>query len=143
MISTELTRILDIRHCTRFCATKESLGGDEAKKRLLESGETGTVHTRVFDIAQEIPWPEVSLGCALRNDFTKRWHGREDELSENLSAARENLREARGKDNFSENHIYAGQSVGMVSDVPSAGDLVERSPSGAEGYLRFSASSLD
>ncbi|MDQ3507185.1 MAG: nitronate monooxygenase [Actinomycetota bacterium] len=126
---------------TRFCATKESLGGDAAKKRLLESDETGTVHTRVFDIAQEIPWPEEFPGRALRNDFTDRWHGREDELSGNLSDAKGTLRDARESGDFSENYIYAGQSVGMVYDVPSAGELVERLSS--EARLRLGASLLD
>lgn len=124
---------------TRFCATKESLGGDAAKRLLIESDETHTVHTRVFDIAQGIPWPEEFPGRALRNDFTNRWHGREDKLEGSLSGAKETLREAGERGNFSENYIYAGQSVGMVSDVPSAGELVERLVSEAEARLRLSA----
>jgi nitronate monooxygenase len=128
---------------TRFCATKESLGSESAKKRLLESGETGTVHTRVFDLAQGIPWPEEFPGRALRNDFTDRWHGREGELSENASEARESLREAASREDFSEGYIYAGQSVGMVSDIPVAGELVWRLSSEAEEYLRLGATLLD
>jgi nitronate monooxygenase len=128
---------------TRFCATKESLGSDSAKRRLLESDETATVHTRVFDLAQGIPWLEEFPGRALRNDFTNRWHGREDELSENLAGAKEDLREAREMGDFSENYIYAGQSVGLISDVPSAGELVERLASEAEARLRLSAKLFD
>lgn len=128
---------------TRFCATRESLGDEEAKKRILRSSETDTVHTRVFDIAQEIPWPEEFPGRALRNAFTDRWHGREDSLLANLPEASEGLRAARERGDFSENYVYAGQSVGLVSDVPAAGELVERISSEAETRLRLSASLLD
>lgn len=128
---------------TRFCATKESLGSDAAKNHLLESDETRTIHTRVFDVAQSIPWPEEFPGRALRNDFTDRWHGREDELSGNLSEARDGLREAREREDFAENYIYAGQAVGVISDVPAAGDLAERLVSEAEGRLRLGATLLD
>ncbi len=128
---------------TRFCATKESLGSESAKQRLLESDESGTIHTRVFDLAQGIPWPEEFLGRALRNDFTDRWHGREDELEESPSEAADGLREAGRRGDFSESYIYAGQAVGMISDVPSAGDLVERLVGEAEDRLRLGASLLN
>lgn len=128
---------------TRFCATKESLGSEAAKKRLLETSETGTVHTRVFDLAQGIPWPEEFPGRAIANNFTGRWHGREDALAASVSEAREGLREAREREDFSENYIYAGQAVGMVSDVPSAGELVERLSSEAEEHLRRGVALLE
>lgn len=128
---------------TRFCATKESLGSDAAKQRLLETSETGTVHTRVFDLAQGIPWPEEFPGRAIANDFTGRWHGREEELEDRLDEAKRGLLEAREREDFSENYIYAGQAVGMVSDVPSAGELVERLSGEAEEYLRRGATLLE
>lgn len=121
---------------TRFCATKESLGSEAAKRRLLETNETGTVHTRVFDLAQGIPWPEEFPGRAIRNDFTKRWHDREEELEADLEEAKSGLLEARERGDYSEAYIYAGQAVGMISDLPTAKDLVERLSSEAEKCLR-------
>src|SRR3954452_14935116 len=40
---------------TRFAATREALGGEEKKRRIVAARETDTVHTRVFDIAKGIP----------------------------------------------------------------------------------------
>ena len=121
---------------TRFCATRESLGGDEAKRRILEAGETGTVHTRVFDLAQGIPWPEEFPGRALRNSFTARWHGREEDLRMQRSSAAKGLEEARERGDYSEAYIYAGQAAGLVNDLPPAGELVERLAVEAEARLR-------
>jgi nitronate monooxygenase len=120
---------------TRFCATRESLGNDKAKRRILEARETGTVHTRVFDLTQSIPWPEEFPGRALRNSFTARWHGREEDLQTQLSAAARELREASESGDYSEAYIYAGQAAGLVNDLPPAGELVERLVAEAEERL--------
>ena len=120
---------------TRFCATRESLGDDKAKQRILEARETGTVHTRVFDLTQSIPWPEEFPGRALRNSFTARWHGREEDLRTQLPSAAMDLGEARERGDYSEAYIYAGQAAGLVSDLLPAGELVERLAAEAEVRL--------
>jgi nitronate monooxygenase len=53
---------------TRFVATREALGGDERKRRIVAARETDTVYTRDFDIAHGIPWPEEFPGRALRDE---------------------------------------------------------------------------
>ena len=127
---------------TRFCATRESIGRDKAKQRILEARETGTVHTRVFDLTQSIPWPEEFPGRALRNDFTARWHGREEDLQTQRSSAAMELREASETDDFSGAFVYAGQAVGLVHDLPPAGQLVERLVAEAEERLEACLSLL-
>lgn len=111
---------------TRFVATEEALGAPDAKKRIVAAADTDTVHTRVFDIAQGIPWPPGFPGRALRNAFTDRWHGREDALHAELEDARTALQRARKDGDYDTAYIYAGQACGLVDDVPAAGELVER-----------------
>jgi nitronate monooxygenase len=106
---------------TRFAATREALGGDEKKRRLVEASETDTVHTRVFDIAQGVDWPPEFPGRALRDDFTDRWHGREADVPAG---------------DYQGGHVYAGEAVGAIDDVPPAGALVERIAAEAEALLR-------
>lgn len=118
---------------TRFCATRESLGSDAAKRKLVDARDTDTVHTRVFDLVQGIPWPEEFPGRALRNDFTGEWHGREDELAASLDDAREAFEASRDDGPA---YIYAGQAAGLVEDLPEAGELLESLVSGAEERLR-------
>jgi nitronate monooxygenase len=106
---------------TRFAATREALGGDERKERMLAARETDTVHTRVYDIAQGLAWPPAYPGRALRDDFSDRWHGREREIP---------------PAEFDGGHVYAGEAVGAIDDVPAAGELVERLSRQAEEHLR-------
>ena len=108
---------------TRFFATREALGDDARKQRLVDAHENDTIHTRVFDIAQGLAWPVEFPGRALRDDFTARWHDHEDEIP------------AEG---YSGGHVYAGAAVGAITDVPPAGELVERIAREAEDRLTSS-----
>ncbi len=118
---------------TRFCATAESTGTEEAKRLILNSDETATVHTRVFDLVQDIPWPEEFAGRAIRNSFSDRWHGRETQLEDQRSSVGPAFEATRG--DYAEDFVYAGQAVGLVGDVPPAGELVGRLMAEAESRL--------
>ena len=119
---------------TRFCATAESTGTDEAKRLILGTDETATVHTRVFDLVQGIPWPEEFPGRAIRNSFSDRWHGRETQLEEQRTSVSSGFEAARG--DYAEDFVYAGQAAGLVEDIPPAGELVDRLMAEAEARLR-------
>ena len=127
---------------TRFCATVESTGTDEAKRQILEADETRTVLTHVFDIVQSFPWPEEFPGRAVSNAFTERWHGREEELGERLDEASAGFEDARRREDYSEMVVYAGQAVGVIRDLPSARELVRRLSVEAEEHLRESCKTL-
>ncbi len=109
---------------TRFCATAESTGTGEAKRLILEADEHATVYTRVFDLVQDIPWPEEFGGRAIRNSFSDRWQGRETQLEAQRSSVCPAFEAARG--DYAEDFVYAGQAAGLVEDIPPAGELVER-----------------
>jgi nitronate monooxygenase len=111
---------------TRFAATAEALGTDGAKQAILHADERQTVLTHVFDIVQGVPWPDEFPGRALRNAFTDRWHGREVALEAQLGEVRPAFDAARRREDYSEAHIYAGQAVGLVHELPSAATLVQR-----------------
>ncbi len=125
---------------TRFCATVESTGTEEAKRLILNADETSTVHTRVFDLVQNIPWPEEFAGRAIRNSFSDRWHGRETQLEEERPAISSEFEATRG--DYAEDFVYAGQAAGLVEDIPSAGELVDRLMAEAEARLRAGGAML-
>jgi nitronate monooxygenase len=85
----------------------------------VDANEADTVHTRVFDLALGLDWPPEFPGRALRDEFTDRWHGREDEIPEGYGGG----------------HVYAGAAVGAIHDVPPAGELIERIAAEAEARL--------
>ncbi|MDE2572065.1 MAG: nitronate monooxygenase, partial [bacterium] len=65
---------------TAFLASPESETHERARERVLRARETDTVLTSLFDRAQGLAWPSRYPGRALRNRFTERWHGHEQEL---------------------------------------------------------------
>lgn len=126
---------------TCLLACPETAATDAARRRVVAAEETDTVRTRVFDLAQRIPWPEGFPGRALRNGFTQRWHGREDELAAHPAAADE-LRDARRAQDYDTMYVYAGQAVGLVSAERPAAEVVRELGEAAERQLRESMRSL-
>ncbi len=119
---------------TALLASPEAALAPGALERLLDVGETDTVVTSVFDLAQGIAWPEGYPGRALANDFSRRWTGHEDELAAS-PAAREELARARREGDFDVASLYAGQAVGALTRVRPAADVVTEMASGAERLL--------
>jgi nitronate monooxygenase len=110
---------------TRFTATRESLWTPAMKAAAIAAGGDQTQQTRVFDIVRGAPWPAIYPGRALRNDFSAEWHGREEELQASWSEHEKGYLAAAPED-FSQRAIWAGESVDLVSDIPSAADIIER-----------------
>ena len=69
---------------TRFYASDEALGSDEAKQRIAAANGDETEWTTVFDIVRSLAWPSPYTGRALRNRFMARWQGRDRELARAL-----------------------------------------------------------
>ena len=120
---------------TRFAATTEALGTDGAKQAIVQANETQTVYTHVFDVVQELPWPEPFSGRALANAFTRRWHGHEQELRANQTDVRAAFEAARVRGDLSETYVYAGQAAGLIDGIEPAAMLVERLMAEAEETL--------
>jgi len=120
---------------TPLLASEEVRNSAEAKRRILAARETDTVHTRVFDVVQGIPWPRAFPGRALVNSFTARWHGHEDEL-EGDEDARRGFHAAKAAEDFTTAVIYAGQAVGLVERIEPAAAILRRIASDAERHLR-------
>ena len=119
---------------TAFCACTESLLSDKARGVMLAAGDTDTVITRVFDIAQGYPWPVSLPERLLRNSFSDRWDGAEGSLGADPGAAAE-LAQAIAAEDFSEAPINAGQGVGALITVRSAGDVISQLSSDAAELL--------
>src|SRR3712207_4570113 len=99
---------------TALLSCTEGLNSAAARERVREATGEETVLTRAFDVAEGIAWPERWPGRALVNDFSRTWHGREDELSEHPDARRLVV-EGRRTGNPAHAPVYAGESVGLVT----------------------------
>jgi nitronate monooxygenase len=110
---------------TAFCACTESLLSDKARDAMLAAGDTDTVLTRVFDIAQGYPWPPQLPERVLRNSFSDRWDDDEASLSVDSGAAAE-LAQAIVAEDYTEAPINAGQGVGSLTAVRSAAEVISQ-----------------
>ena len=124
---------------TRFYAAQESEGHDHARQRILEATGDDTVRTSVFDIVRGISWPEQFTGRALRNPFWERWAEHEDDLAKNVDSEGVRFDEARARGDFDMAMVFAGEAVGLIHDLPPAGEIVERMVREARARLAHGA----
>jgi nitronate monooxygenase len=121
---------------TRFYASQEADGAEEAKRRICAAGSGDTIRGIIFDISRKNVWPAPFTGRCLVNDHTRRWVGREVELMQNVDAVAAEYAAARAAGNFDVAAVIAGEAVGLIHDVPPAGDIVERMVTEAGQILR-------
>ena len=116
-------------------ASPECENAEQARARIVQAGETDTILTRAFDVAQGLAWPAQYPGRALRNRFTDQWHSQIDALPQ-ANEARQQLAEAIASKNYDLAYIYAGEAVGLVTRQQSAADVIQHLGDGAERLLR-------
>jgi nitronate monooxygenase len=108
---------------TRFEATVEALVEPEITNAILEGRGEDTERSRILDIARGAPWPARYPARTLRNAFLEEWRGREDEL-ERDEDAKARFREATARGDPSVIAVWASEAIDLITDVPSAAELV-------------------
>jgi nitronate monooxygenase len=120
---------------TPLLSCPEGLNSPAARARVRAASGDETVLTRAFDVAEGFAWPERWPGRALVNDFSREWHGREDELRGD-AAARQLVIDGRRTGDPANAPLYAGESVGLVTSERPAGEIVRGLDAAAEKALR-------
>src|SRR5436190_338878 len=123
---------------TRFTATAESLWDQAMKEKAVASDGDQTAQTRVFDIVRGAPWPAIYPGRALRNAFFDQWHGQEEALEQQQKKVESTYLGGAATD-FAQRVVWAGESVDLVRDIPSARDVIERIVDQAASVLQRGA----
>ena len=127
---------------TRFYAASEALGHESAKERIVAAKGRDTERTRVFDVIRQHAWPQPFTGRAIRNPFMERWEGRENDLSAALDEEIPGFQAAVRDGDFDRAMIWAGEGVGVISDVAPAGELVRRIGAETEDRLQHAGDLL-
>lgn len=127
---------------TRFWATQESLIHPAAKARVVAATGDETVRTSVYDIVRDRPWPSAYTGRVMRNTFIDTWHGREDKLRAMAVEERKAVEVADQRGDYDVSNVTVGMGIGLICDVPPAGELVGRLAADAEAQLPASRRSL-
>jgi nitronate monooxygenase len=114
---------------TRFVATRESMAPPMYKEALLSSGSTETTITDAFS---------GLYARAVRSRFSAEYEASGAPVLPSLlqSKAAEDIYTAAAKAGDREYYpMWAGQSVGLIGDLPGAGEVVRRIVAEAEEAL--------
>lgn len=120
---------------TRFLATTESPLHPNFKQAVVDSDGHDTVLTEIPDIARANVWPGA-MARAQRNAFIERWSGREWELRARQPEVAAALERARDNGDAANASLLIGQDAGLIHDIPSAREIVERIVAEAEALLK-------
>lgn len=108
---------------TAFAACEESLTPPAARAAMIAARGSGTLVSRVYDVALARPWPARFPERLIPTPFVTEWHGREDELAANEQAKRE-FRAACDAGDFGVVPVDAGQGVDLVTSVRPAAEVL-------------------
>jgi len=131
---------------TRFYASREADGAEEAKRRICAARSGSTVRGILFDLSRNNVWPAPFTGRCLINDHARRWIGRELEMLQNVNEVAAEYAAAKAAGNFDIAAVIAGEAVGLIHDIAPAAELVERIATEAEQIMmgrRNSATASD
>ncbi|WP_049573295.1 NAD(P)H-dependent flavin oxidoreductase [Streptomyces sp. SBT349] len=122
---------------TRFQATAEALVDPSVSKALIEGRGQDTERSSVLDIARGASWPtETYTARTLAHPFLDRWRGREAELAGD-SRARQDYQDDVARGAIPPLPVWAGEAVDLITDLPSAADLVTTLATEAEDALTW------
>jgi nitronate monooxygenase len=111
---------------TRFWASREALVHAGHHTAALAATGDGTLRTSLPDIARRLDWPRPFDIRVAANAFTARWAGRDDELKAAIEDEAPAYRAAFVAGDAQNAAAIVGEAVGLVSDVPPAGEIVTR-----------------
>ena len=120
---------------TRFYASLECDGAEEAKKRICAASSGNSVRGIIFDLSRNNVWPAPFTGRCLINDHARRWIGREVELLQNVGTVAADYAAAKAAGNFDIAAVIAGEAVGLIHDIPPAAEIVDRIVTEADQIL--------
>ncbi len=119
---------------TRFVASSEATPpAPRHQETIIGASADDTAFTDVFDVIDQITWPEGIHGRTVRTAFVEEWYGREEELRAARSAI---MAEApAGEVPLRAHSAYAGQSAGLVREVKPVAAIIADVLSEADAVL--------
>jgi nitronate monooxygenase len=127
---------------TRFYASQEADGHPEAKRRIVAAEGGQTVRSIVFDLSRRNRWPDPYTGRVLRNHHAEHWLGREAELAAQAEEVARDYAAARARGDFDVAGVIAGEACGLIHDIPTAGEIVQRIVADSQRLLASHSSAV-
>lgn len=124
---------------TRFWAAAEALVHPNVQAAGVQATGDDTLRTSSTDIVRERYWPDPFNIRVVRNAFTDRWHGKEDELRANRPPETERVFAAISAGDPSFAPVIAGEALGLIDVVEPAATIVSRMVYEAADVLKSTA----
>ncbi|MGX1670655.1 NAD(P)H-dependent flavin oxidoreductase [Streptomyces sp. NPDC055400] len=119
---------------TRFQATAESLADPSITKAIVEGRGQDTERSTLLDITRGSRWPAKYPARTLGHPYLDTWRGREAELAADPQA-RQDYQDDVARGTIPPLPVWAGEAVDLITDLPSAADLVTTLATQAEESL--------
>jgi len=120
---------------TRFYASVEADAAEAAKQLICAARSGETARGVVFDWSRKLMWPAPFTARSLINDHLRRWTGHEVELMQCADEIAADYAAARAAGDFDVAAVFAGESAGLIHDIPPAAEIVGRIAAEAEQSL--------
>ncbi len=120
---------------TRFWASREALVHERHHAVAVAASGDETVRSSLPDIARQLDWPKPFDIRVADNAFIAKWAGRDVALKEAIALEGPAYREAFMAGDPDKAAVIFGEAAGLISDVPSAGEIVERMVAQAAALL--------
>ncbi|HVV24253.1 MAG TPA: nitronate monooxygenase [Pseudonocardiaceae bacterium] len=104
---------------TRFQATVEALVDAEVTKAIIDARAEDTERSTVLDVARGSRWPARYSARTLGHPFLDRWRDKPIDAD-----AQRAYRAGVADGEFPRQPVWAGEGVDLITDQPSAADLV-------------------
>jgi nitronate monooxygenase len=124
---------------TRFWASREALVHPNHHAAAVAANGDQTVRSALPDIARRLDWPKPFDIRVSDNAFIAKWRGRDAELRAAIEQEAPAYREAFIAGDPDKAAVVFGEGAGLISDIPSAGEIVARMVDEATGRLKAGA----
>ena len=121
---------------SRLWASQEALVHPHHHRAAIAATGDDTIRQRAADIIRRKPWPREFTGRVLRNAFTDRWHGREQELEREADRLHDGYMAGAAAGDPDDVAVWIGEVAGFVQDIPPAADIIKGMAYQAEHLLR-------
>lgn len=111
---------------TRFWASREALVHERHHAAAVAATGDQTVRSSLPDIARQLDWPKPFDIRVSDNVFIAKWAGRDAALKDAIAAEGPAYREAFMVGDPDKAAVIFGEAAGLISDIPTAGEIVER-----------------
>nr|WP_052232654.1 nitronate monooxygenase [Methylobacterium sp. ZNC0032] len=111
---------------TRFWASREAMVHERHHAAAVAATGDQTVRSSLPDIARQLDWPKPFDIRVADNAFIAAWAGRDAALKGAIAVEGPAYREAFMAGDPDRAAVIFGEAAGLISDIPSAGEIVER-----------------